>query len=38
MAFGGEYARQTIVGPLRFAVQWCNIGGLTAYASIGFEF
>ena len=38
MAFGGEYARQSIVGPLRFAVQWCNIGGLTAYASIGFEF
>jgi Predicted esterase of the alpha-beta hydrolase superfamily len=38
LAFGGEYARQTIVGPLRFAVQWCNIGGLTAYASIGFEF
>ena len=38
LAFGGEYARQTIVGPLRVAVQWCNIGGVTAYASIGFEF
>ena len=38
MAFGGEYARQTIVGPLRFAVQWSNIEGVTAYASIGFEF
>ena len=37
-AFGGEYSRQTIVGPFRFAVQWCNVGGLTAYASIGFEF
>ena len=37
-AFGGEYSRQTIVGPLRFAVQWCGITGLTAYASIGFDF
>ena len=38
IAFGAEYARQTIVGPLRFAVQWCDISGLTAYASIGFDF
>ena len=37
-AFGGEYSRQSIAGPLRFAVQWCNITGLTAYASIGFDF
>ena len=37
-AFGAEYARQTIVGPLQFAVQWCNITGLTAYASVGFAF
>ena len=37
-AFGAEYARQTIVGPLRVAAQWCNITGLTAYASIGFNF
>ncbi|MBQ3722972.1 MAG: patatin-like phospholipase family protein [Bacteroidales bacterium] len=37
-AFGGEYARQTMVGPLRFAVQWCDITGITAYASIGFDF
>ncbi len=37
-AFGTEYSRQTIVGPLRFAVQWCKVGGLTAYASVGFEF
>ena len=37
-AFGAEYARQSIVGPLRVAVQWCNITGLTAYASIGFDF
>ena len=38
VAFGGEYARQTIVGPFRLAAQWCNIGGVTVYASIGFEF
>ena len=37
-AFGAEYARQTIVGPLRVAAQWCNITGFTTYASIGFDF
>jgi hypothetical protein len=37
-AFGAEYARQTIVGPLRVAAQWCDITGFTAYASIGFDF
>ena len=37
-AFGAEYSRQSIVGPLRVALQWCDITGLTAYASIGFDF
>ena len=37
-AFGGEYSRQSVVGPLRLAVQWCPITRLTAYASIGFDF
>ena len=37
-AFGVEYARQTAVGPFRLAVQWCDITGVTAYASIGFDF
>ena len=37
-AYGAEYARQSIVGPLRFALQWCLITGLTAYASVGFDF
>ena len=37
-AVGAEYARQSVVGPLRVAVQWCNITSLTAYASIGFDF
>ena len=37
-AIGGEYSRQSVAGPLRFAVQWCDITGLTAYASIGFVF
>ena len=37
-AFGAEYSRKTIVGPLRLAVQWCDITGVTAYASIGFDF
>ena len=39
MAYGLEYARQTLVGPLKLAVQYCpNLTGLTAYASIGFDF
>ena len=37
-AFGAEYSRQSVVGPLRVAVQWCDITGLTAYASVGFDF
>jgi hypothetical protein len=37
-AVGAEYSRQSIVGPLRVAVQWCDITHLTAYASIGFDF
>ena len=37
-AVGAEYARQTIVGPLRFAAQWCDVGGFSLYASIGFDF
>ena len=38
-AYGVEYARQTIVGPLRVAVQYCpRLTGLTAYAGIGFDF
>ena len=37
-AFGAEYSRQSIVGPLRVAAQWCNITGFTTYASIGFTF
>ena len=38
IAYGAEYSRQSIVGPLRIAVQWCSITGLTAYASIGYDF
>ena len=37
-AFGAEYSRQTMVGPLRLAVQWGGLFGLSAYASIGFDF
>ena len=38
MAYGAEYARQTMFGPLRLAVQWNKLAGVTAYAAIGFEF
>ena len=37
-AIGAEYGRQSIIGPLKIAVQWCNVTGFTAYASIGFDF
>ena len=37
-AFGLEYGRQIIAGPVRLAVQWCDITGVTAYASVGFDF
>ena len=36
--FGAEYARQTLVGPLKIAAQWGPGNGVTAYASIGFDF
>ena len=37
-AAGIEYARQTVVGPLRVAAQYCNISKFSIYASIGFDF
>ncbi|MBQ9877623.1 MAG: patatin-like phospholipase family protein [Bacteroidales bacterium] len=37
-AVGTEYARQSMVGPLKVAVQWGNISGFNVYASIGFDF
>ena len=37
-AFGGEFSRQSIVGPLRLAAQWGPVGGFSVYASIGFDF
>jgi hypothetical protein len=37
-AFGAEYGRETMVGPMRIAAQWSRISGFTGYASIGFDF
>ena len=37
-AFGAEFSRKSIVGPLRLAVQWCEYSGVSAYASVGFDF
>ena len=36
-AVGLEYSRQTMVGPLRIAAQWCDITNFSVYAGIGFE-
>ncbi|MCR5277600.1 MAG: patatin-like phospholipase family protein [Bacteroidales bacterium] len=38
MALGVEYARQTMVGPLRIAAQLGPILGFCMYASVGFDF
>ena len=37
-AFGLEYGRQIIIGPIRVAAQWCNITKFTVFASVGFDF
>ena len=37
-AVGVEYARSTMVGPFKLAVQRCNVNGFSAYVSIGFDF
>ena len=37
-AVGAEYARQTIVGPLKAGAQWCSTRGFSVSASIGFDF
>ena len=37
-AYGIEYARQTMVGPLRVAAQWSRLHRFSIYASIGFDF
>lgn len=38
-AIGAEYSRQSIAGPLKLALQWCNIvDGISAYISVGFDF
>jgi len=37
-AFGAEYSRQSMLGPLKVAVQWSTLSSLTGYLSIGFDF
>ena len=37
-AYGLDYARQTMVGPLKIALQWGKLTKFSAYASIGFDF
>lgn len=36
--YGLEYARQTMVGPLRVAAQWSRVFGFSVYAGVGFDF
>ena len=36
--YGLEYARQTMVGPLRIVAQWGPVFGFSMYAAIGFDF
>ena len=37
-AVGAEYACRSIVGPLKFSAQWCSVGGVSAFVSVGFDF
>lgn len=37
-AAGVEYARQSILGPLRIGAQWCDLTGFSASMSVGFDF
>ena len=37
-AYGAEYSRQTLVGPLRIAAQWAKVFGFSVYAFVGFDF
>ena len=36
--YGVEFARQSLVGPLRIAFQYNAMNGFTGYASVGFDF
>jgi len=38
LAFGVEYSRQSMVGPLRVAASWGPVFGFSMYAGIGFDF
>ncbi|MBQ3767284.1 MAG: patatin-like phospholipase family protein [Bacteroidales bacterium] len=37
-AFGAEFGRKTLLGPLTLAAQWCSLRGLSVAMSIGFVF
>ena len=37
-AFGAEYGRKTIVGPLMVGLEWCDLTGFGLHFSFGFNF
>ena len=37
-AFGAEYGRKTIVGPLMVGAEWCDVTGFGVHFSFGFNF
>ena len=37
-AAGVEYARQSILGPIRIGAQWCDLTGFSGSMSVGFDF
>ncbi len=37
-AFGAEYGRKTMIGPLTLGAQWCSLRGFSVALSIGFVF
>ena len=37
-AFGAEIGQKSVVGPMKFGVQWCSMTGVSVALSIGFDF
>ncbi len=37
-AVGLEYGRMSVLGPIKLGVSWCDVTGLSASMSLGFDF
>ena len=37
-AFGAEIGQKSVIGPMKFGAQWCNLSGFSVALSVGFDF